>query len=494
MLLTLLLCLPAILPQEPELSDRFSAIADDVRFHKMENGLRLVVLPWGDAPLVAFHTYIQAGAIDEETGLTGLAHFAEHMAFKGSRRIGSKNWSREEIALERTDRAWRAYEAVLDTADEEAIAEAKEAFLLAEVEANSLVESELFSRVLERAGGDDMNATTSADCTRYFVSLPANRLELWFWMQRERYLDPAMREFYKERDVVREERRMRIDSRPSGALMEAVLNAAFAAHPYRDSTIGHMDDLEHLDRIEMREFFKRHYTADRIVLAVVGRVDPDRVIDLAEQYLDDIPPRRGGRPRRTAEPLQRGQRIVHVEMPAQPSALLAYRCPPLVGESAVTWGALSEILATGPASRLHRRLVQDERAAVSVASFAGYPGKIDPTLLFVWLDPAPGRTNQEVITLAEEEIARLAAGGPTVEELDGTRKRAEVRFWQSFETAPDIARALATAEAEQGGWRELFRTVERLQSLTAEQVAAAAASLEVSSRTTGHLILPGGER
>ncbi|RMH03848.1 MAG: insulinase family protein [Planctomycetota bacterium] len=477
--------------QEP---DGFAALAERVRERELANGLRVIVLPYGEAPVVSFHVRVAVGAIDEPVGRTGLAHFAEHMAFKGSPRIGSRDWPAERAALETCDRAWRALErAEAVGAPPERRAELEAAFEAARAAADRLTDTGAFDRVMETAGGRNSNASTGADATDYFVSLPAGRMETWFWLAREMFGAPVMREFYKERDVVIEERRMRTDGSPFGAALESLLQAAFVAHPYRDPTIGHLDDLRHLDRPEMIDFWRRHYTADRMILAVVGRVDPERVFALAETYLGDLPRGLEPRPRRTAEPPPRGPRSAEVVLQASPFALAAWPVPALTGRRHLLHLALADLLAGGPASRLHRALVQEAGLAVEVEAIAGFPGRLDPTLFALLLVPAPGVSPADCVERAQAEIDRLAAEGPSPEELEAVRRRTEIAFLEAAEDAAGLAAALAEAEDLDGGWRQLFRAPAILHRFGPEDFRRAAGRLKAAARTTVLLAPPAEE-
>src|SRR5581483_11787809 len=202
----------------------------------LENGLHFIVIERHEAPVVSFHTYVNVGSVNDPSGETGIAHMFEHMAFKGAHAIGSKNWPEEKKALD-------AIEAVYDRLDQEKrkgfhsdpkkIEELQNELKAAIEKADSLVEDNEFDRIVESNGGVGLNASTGEDSTNYFYSFPSNKIELWFLLESSRFVRPVFREFYKERDVVREERRMRVESSPQGKLVEAMLSTAYAAHPYR---------------------------------------------------------------------------------------------------------------------------------------------------------------------------------------------------------------------------------------------------------------------
>ncbi len=237
----------------------------------LANGLHFIVIERHEAPVVSFHTYVNVGSVDDPSGETGIAHMFEHMAFKGTQSIGTKNWAEEKKALDAIEQVYDRLDAErrqglhADPKKVEAIqAELKEAI----AKADSFVEPNEFDRIVESNGGVGMNASTAEDSTNYFYSFPSNRLELWFLLESERFAQPVFREFYKERDVVREERRQRVESSPQGKLVEALLATSFAAHPYRVMPGGWASDIDDFpahrsravlqDLLHARQYNHRH--------------------------------------------------------------------------------------------------------------------------------------------------------------------------------------------------------------------------------------------
>ncbi len=201
----------------------------------LPNGLTVVILERPEAPVFSFFTHVDAGSVQDPMGKTGLAHMFEHMAFKGTDKIGTTDYPAEKAALAKVEDAYAAYIAERDKRigrDENKLKQLEQAWKDAVAEAQKYVKPNEFGEIVEREGGEGMNANTSDDETNYFYSFPSNRLELWAYLESERFLHPVMREFYKERDVVIEERRMRTDSSPVGRLVEQFINASFQAHPY----------------------------------------------------------------------------------------------------------------------------------------------------------------------------------------------------------------------------------------------------------------------
>jgi predicted Zn-dependent peptidase len=205
-----------------------------VTVKKLANGLTLIVCERPEAPVFSFYTMVDAGSVQDPMQQTGLAHMFEHMAFKGTDKIGTKNYAAEKPALEKVEAAYWAYIQARDKRvdqDQAKLKELEKAWKDAIAEADKYVIPNEFGKIIEQNGGEDMNASTSLDMTEYHYSLPENRLELWAYLESERFLHPVMREFYKERNVVIEERRMRTDSNPFGRLLEQFTSEAFSAHP-----------------------------------------------------------------------------------------------------------------------------------------------------------------------------------------------------------------------------------------------------------------------
>ncbi len=471
------------------------ALAERVRSRVLANGVRVIVLPMGQAPVAAFHVYVGVGSADEEAGLSGLSHFAEHMAFKGSRRIGALDWPAEARALRDCDEAWAAWEqarrepgGVVGAAE---LVRLQQVFERARADADALSDAGAFDRAVETAGGLDQNATTGMDSTRYFVSLPSNRLEHWFWLAHEQLGDPVMREFYQERRVIFEERSMRLEASPLGAVLDQLQAACFRVHPYGRATIGRSADLEFLDRPEMRRFWRLNYTGGRIVVAVVGRVDAQQVLDLADRYLGRLAPGEVQRPQRPTEPAQESERSLVLHREAEPLVVAAWRTEAPRGRAGLAQEALVALLAGHPNARVRQRLVRELGWATRIDLYPGYPGVMDPSLLLAVMEPAAGAVPEQLVATLQQELELLAAEGPSATEMQAVRRGLRMDRLRDWSHLDELAADLAEAEAEEGGWGALFQTYENCAALTAAEVQAAAAALTAQVRTSAFLLPPG---
>src|SRR6202049_941124 len=259
---------------------------------KLPNGLTILICERPEAPVFSFFTLVDAGSVQDPMGKTGLAHMFEHMAFKGTDTIGTTNYAAEKPPLEKVETAYAAYLRERDKTvgrDEDKLKQLEKAWKDAITEADKFVVPNQFGKIIEQSGGQDLNAYTDYDETEYHYSLPTNRLELWAYLESERFLHPVMREFYKERNVVIEERRMRTDSNPIGRLLEQFDAAAFEAHPYHRPTVGWMSDLNSFSATDAKKFFYEYYVPANIVIAVAGDVKASQIMPLLEKYFSRLP-------------------------------------------------------------------------------------------------------------------------------------------------------------------------------------------------------------
>src|SRR6202167_1967558 len=356
----------------------------------LPNGLHFIIIERHEAPVVSFHTYVNVGSVDDPGGQTGLAHMFEHMAFKGTPTIGTKNWPEEKAAMDAVEVIYDLLDAERNKgprADPKKIAAIQTDLEAAMEKADSYVEPNEYDRVVESNGGQDMNASTGEDSTNYFYSFPSNRIELWFLLESERFLHPVFREFYKERDVVREERRMRVESSAQGQLLEALLATAFAAHPYRNMPGGWASDIENFRLTEAVAFYKKYYVPANITIGIAGDVDPKECRRLADKYFSILPSGPLPSGPRTVEPAQRGEKRVQVESPAQPFMAIAYKRPDQHDKDDPVFDVLSEILAGERTGLLYTDLVRDKKIALAAGADGDSPGGKYPGLFLFFLLP-----------------------------------------------------------------------------------------------------------
>jgi predicted Zn-dependent peptidase len=450
----------------------------------LDNGLTFVVVERHEAPVVSFMTYADVGSVDEPQGQTGIAHMFEHMAFKGTTSVGTADLAAELAALSAEEEAYLALRtARLSGAPPGEIERLEAEFVALRDTAKTLIEESAFERVLERNGAVGLNAFTSADQTGYLYSLPSNKLELWFAMEADRFRHPVLREFYVERAVVMEERRMRTESNPIGRLFEEFVTLAFKAHPYGNPTVGHMSDLEAISRTEAEAFFDRYYAANNLTIAVVGDVDPAVVRQYAERYFGPLPRRPEPDRIGTVEPTQLGERRVTIVEPSQPFVFVGYHRPSAYHEDDPAFQVLTDVLANGRTSRLYRALVESE-LALSANVIQAFPGEKYPTLYVAYGVPNRGVDPSRVETAIYDVLAEVVEDGITEEELERAKTRARASLVSGLESNLGLAVALAETEALTGDWRALFRELDAIEAVAAEDVRRVAAATFVPNNRT----------
>ena len=480
--------LPAV-GVEPPAQAQFQQLQSHVSEFTLKNGMKFIVLERHQAPVISFLTYADVGSCQENRGFTGLAHLFEHMAFKGSQHIGTTNYSLERPALEKVDNAFAALAAERSKgsrASGEAVKRLEEAFKSAQEETGKLVAKNEFGEIIERYGGQGLNAQTSADQTQYFFSLPSNSLELWFYLESERFLAPVLREFYKERDVVMEERRLSIESQPVGKLLEEFLAVAYKAHPYGVPVIGHMSDLQRLTRLDAQAFFKRFYIPSNLSGVVVGDVNPAQVRQLAEIYFGRLPQHPAPESIRTIEPPQEGERRVTLRLDAQRFIAVGYHKPDINHPDNAVYSAMGSLLSEGRSSRLYRNLVRDKKIAVDAGGFSGFPGDKYPGLFLFYAYTAPGHTNEEVEQALGEETIRLKESPVSLVELDGVKRRARANLIRRLDDNSGLAQALGQWQGLTGDWRNLFKQLDRIEAVLPTDIQRVAkATFTTNNRTVG---------
>src|SRR3984885_14410007 len=361
----------------------------------LPNGLTLLVCERPDAPVFSYTTYIDAGDVNDPSGESGLAHMFEHLAFKGTSEIGTTDYAAEKVALAKVEAANDAYEAEYLKPvgqDPQKLAELKKAFLEAQAEAHKFVIPNQFTDIAERNGAEGLNAETGLDNTMYFWSMPENRLELWAWMESSRLADAVPREFYKERDVVIEERRMRTDSNPEGRMFEQFLATAYVAHNYGRSGIGWPREVSPINATAAMAFHRKYYVGGNIVVAVVGDVKAEEAMPMLEKYFSRVPA--GPKPEEmtTVEPKQFAEKTVVIRDPSQPVYIEGYHRPSYRDPDNAVYDAISDILSNGRVSRLYRSLVRDKQIAAEAEGVSPFPGDKYPSMFVFYAVPNPGHT------------------------------------------------------------------------------------------------------
>lgn len=466
--------------------DRF---AEAVSQFTLANGMTFIVLERPQAPVVSFMIHADVGAVDEEDGKTGVAHYLEHLAFKGTSRIGTLDHASEIQVFEAMDRTFAEQLQAEAMGNNDRAAELKAELETLRQQASSYVVQNQYGQIIEQAGGVGLNATTAADATRYFYSLPANKLELWFSLESERFLDPVFREFFEEKDVILEERRMRVDNSPIGTLIEEFLGNAFEQHPYRRPIIGYQEDLYVATRQDIQDFYDTYYGPDNLTAVVVGDVDAAEVKRLAEVYFGRYPARPTPPPPVINEPTQTDPRNLTLELPSEPWYIEGYHRPSLSHPDHVIYDMIDGLLTSGRTSRLYRALVVDNPVALDIGTLNGFPGNKYDNLFAIYGLTAPNHSPDDIAILLHAELDRLQREPVTQAELDRVKTQSRAGLLRSLNSNSGLASLLAEYQAKTGDWRNVFRDLEAIEQVTAADVQRVAQSLfQPQQRTAVRLL------
>jgi predicted Zn-dependent peptidase len=453
----------------------------------LPNGLHFIVVRRPEAPVVSFHTYVNAGSVNDPAGQTGIAHMMEHMAFKGTERIGTKNWPAEKRAQEQIE---KAYDALLQEKFKGAKADAKrvqarEAALKdAIASADAFVVNNEYDRLIESEGGVGLNAGTGMDSTNYYLAFPANRLELWFLLESERFFRPVFREFYKERDVVREERRQRVESSSQGLLVEALIATAFQAHPYKNMPGGWASDIENYRMPEAWAFFKKHYVPSNMTIGIAGDVDPAQVRRLADQYFGRIPAAPLPEPVRTVEPVQLGERRVKVQHKDQPILIVGYKRPDRTHPDDAVFDVIADLLSGGRTGMLYTDLVRDRQLALVAAAQPSFPGDKYPNLFLLYAVPNLGKTVEENERALYENLEKLKTGPVEPAALERVKTKLRAALIRKLDSNGGLAAELTAYHVAFGSWKRMFTEIEEMKKINAADVQRVAREYFVAERRT----------
>ncbi|NJR66874.1 MAG: insulinase family protein [Leptolyngbyaceae cyanobacterium CRU_2_3] len=454
------------------------------------NGMKFIVMERHQAPIVSFMTYVNIGSAYEKPGKTGAAHFLEHLAFKGTPQIGTSDYQAEKPLLDRLDQLSEQIQLAAKQPDE--VARLQQEFDQTQVKAASYVKQNEYGRIVDQAGGVGLNATTSTDATRYFYSFPANKLELWMSLESERFLEPVFREFYEEKSVILEERRMRTDNSPIGKMIEQFLEVALPGNPYGRPVIGSEADIRNLSRQDIQEFYQTYYTPDHIVMAIVGDVDPVKVKQMAQAYFGRFRVRSSAPELQASAPAQTEPQAITLQLPTQPWYLEGYQRPAITHPDNAVYQMISSILSGGRTSRLYQSLVEQKQLVLNMQVANGFPGDRYPGLMLLYALTAPGHTVDEVATALDTELARLKTEPVSATELDRVKTQARAGLLSTLASNEGMSSLLPEYEAKTGSWRNLFQDLQAIEAVTAADVQRVAQDLfQPKNLTVGKLLSQG---
>jgi predicted Zn-dependent peptidase len=472
-------------------SQSLDVIKNSVKTHTLANGMKFIVLERHEAPVVSFHTYADVGSAQEVQGITGISHILEHMAFKGTTTIGVKDYAAETKLLAEMDQVYdqlsRAERAPVP--DSAKIKSLQADFSRLKKAAQELVVSNEYMDLSREQGSTGLNAMTSNDATQYMVSLPSNKLEFWMAAESDRFLNPVFRQFFEERDVINEERRLSLETQPTGKLIEDFIATAFKSHPYHHSVVGHMSDIQNISRRDVIDYFKKFYSPGNLTCAIVGDVQAAEVFRMAELYFGRIPGSAKPEPLRTVEPEQWGERKVQVQAQAQPLLIMGYHRPGVTSDEDILFDAMANIFGTGRSSRVYKALVKEKKIAMQTGAMNGFPGDKYPNLFAVFAFPTQNHTALECQEAIDAEIEKLKNEPISNDELNKFKRQTKKNIITMCKSNMQMAMQLTYFDVVLGDYRKLFDTLPKLEAITAADIQNIAKKYLVpKNRTIGEIV------
>ncbi len=416
--------------------------AQEIRFnivpYRLENGLKVLALEDHSVPAVSYYTFFRVGSRNERPGRTGISHLFEHMMFNGAKKYGAG----------------------------------------------------VFDRQLESRGGSS-NAFTAEDVTGYYESFPADTLDLVIDMEADRMAALAVSEegLASEREVVKEERRLRVDNDVPGAMDELLRATAYVAHPYQWPVIGWMADLDAITVPDCQEYFRTHYAPNNAVIVIVGDFKPDHAIEVINKAYGPIPSQQPAPPIVRDEPPQIGERRALLKKASQlPAVTVAYHVPGTQEAEVYALDLLQTILAEGDSSRLQRTLVYEKELATEVR--ANNEWRIDPTTFVLYAEAKPGVQAETLEAVLHAEVERVAREGVSEEELRKAKNIRTTSLVKSLKTNSGKAEQIGIYEILFGGYQRLFGAARAYEAVGREDVIKAAARYTQADNRTVVTLVP----
>jgi predicted Zn-dependent peptidase len=461
-----------------------AAQAPPVVERTLPNGMRVLLVERHDQPSIACGWVARVGSAQETAGATGMAHLFEHMMFKGTDTIGTRDARRDRELNDRQDQVKAEIRLEVDALrekqrrgeirdlDDPAVRSPRHQKLLEDfgklvAEQRSLVVKDELPKLYDEMGATDLNANTTPDRTFYHITVPANKLELWAWLESDRLKNAVFREFYSERDVVMEERRQRTDATPTGKIQEAFAALSWEALPYRWPVVGWPSDITQVTREQANRFYATYYAPNNITAILVGDFRTEEAYALVARYFGRIPGNLAGVPPMiTTEPAQVAEQRMLAEADANPTVRITYKTASGVHRDAPALQVLAGVL-NGASGRMHTSVVLGQKAALTVRCGAfgmKYGGSFT-----VMADPAPGRDPGALEPLLYRELEKICAEGVTEQELQRVKNQAQVQLYHMMENNGGLRYALAEAEA-MGTCRDFLEAPQRLRDVTREDV------------------------
>jgi predicted Zn-dependent peptidase len=457
--------------------------SEKIRKIRLENGLTVILMKRGTSPTIALYIKFLVGAVDETPEQAGTAHLLEHMLFKGTKNVGTTDFAKEtkyqeqiEVWGTKLDNLKLQERALKDRGTVVPLELTKEIETFDRRLKNLIALQDEFilknedSYIYEQNGEVGFNAYTSQDVTNYQIQLPANRLEIWARIESDRLKNPILREYYTERDVVIEERRMRTDDSGAGVLRERFFSVAFENHPYRKPVIGYSEGLPFLKIDETKKFFTENYTPNRMVISIVGDVNFDETEKIVRKYFSDLKKGKDRDPYKVEEKQYLGEKRFKIHHPSSEQMMMGWLKPPYPHKDNAVFDVLSNLLTTGAGSKLNQRLVLKDKTVNSIGSANGYPGERYQNYFTLFIKPQSGADAIQIESAIWDELRQIQEKGVSKEDLEKIKNQMISEFLRTMDDNGTIADSLSYYELLYGSWNQLFSQYTAIQSVTSEDI------------------------
>ena len=458
-------------------ADLDDALMKRVESFTLKNGIRVLILERHFSPTASFYIRFRAGAAEEQEGKTGLAHLLEHMMFKGTKTIGGIKSVREDKLLQEIGKTGKTLERERtkgERKDGQRIKALEKKLAALQKAHRRWYRSNEIDRLYTEAGAININASTSQDMITYHVSLPANKAELWARIEADRLANYVLREFYQEREVVKEERRQRIDADPDGLLFERFAATAFMVHPYRRPVIGWPDDIARLDMEDVDSFHRLAKEPRNMVIAIVGDIRINEMRRLLEKYFGVLPGQPAVFTPVATEPPPRGEKRITVRFDAGARMIMGFLKSPPPNREDYVFDVIEALLSRDRSSRFYRQLLETQGLAESVQAVNGLPGNRYPNLFCVFASVRHPHKIDELAAAVEKIIDDLAVEPVPAAELEKVKNQLQADFIRRQDSNEGLASLLSYYEALLGDYRYLSSYGNQISTVTADEIMAAA--------------------
>jgi len=457
--------------------DNFSSEIDTTQYLKnkvvekrLKNGIVLLMMDRGFSPTLAFHISFRVGSVDESYKTIGAAHILEHMLFKGTDKLGTKDYGKEKPIINRIEAVGETLDRLrLEDPSSGEIKKLENELQKLQAQEAELTISSPYDMLYTSNGGVMFNASTSKDMTGYYIQLPSDRIELWSQIESARLKNPVFREYYSERDNVNEERLMRYQSSGDGLLQEAFFAAAYASHPYRHPTIGWESNIKYMSINDIKKFYNDYYIPSRMTITIVGRQNTDETYKTIKKYFEDIKPRPEPGEPKVIEPEQTGEKRINVYFKSRPSIIIGWKKPAAPSKYDYAFDIIQSALGSGKSSRLYKSLVLEKKMASTVYAWNGAPGSRYDNMFIVYAAPVDGVSAEAIEAEIYSEMKKFRKEVDS-SEMDRVKNISESTSIFMLDNNDGIAGQLSYYQTVFKDWRYLADYLENLNKVSLEDI------------------------